>query len=192
MSDLYRPTHRATLIDATRDPGEAGLRAVYVDLNPNEFTIKGEAEYSRLDVPGLSHQVVQWSNTKSIEYTFALDWYYQAVSEAHANSGRRDVDASMYAWLTSFLFPVGPGLAPPIMQIYWPHFLWIAGVVTNVETTIRRWSQEGVPMEWGVQVTLLEVRRRFISRDLFHTKGFYSPDAGGEEYPPDLSTGDKF
>lgn len=155
---------RAVLIDASKQPGE-GLRAVEVQLNPNEFMVRAGAEYARLDVPGLSHQVIQWSHTKSKEFEFTLEWDYDVESEWCRRKGITQVDAGFYVWLMSFVEPLEAGRGPAPMQVYWPGFLWIGGVVTDVEVNVQRWSSNGVPRTYTSKVSFLEVRREFMHRE---------------------------
>jgi len=166
---------RATLIDASKQPGE-NMRAVEVQLNPNEFMIRAGAEYARLDVPGLSHQVVQWSHTKSKEFEFTLEWDYDVESAWCQRKGLSQVDARFYIWLMSFVEPLEAGCGPAPMQVYWPGFLWIGGVVADVEVRVQRWGSDGVPRTYSSKVSFLEVRREFMHRERFLLGNLAAPE----------------
>ena len=172
---VYRQPSRVVL---SREPELIPDEDRYeVLLNPNEFQIKGGSEYARLDVPGYSSNVVQWSHTTQLEYTFSLTWSYARASEfVSSRSGDNVVDSTKFLrFLTSFLHPVARGRAPSLMQVFWPNFLCVIGSVTELQADVTRFSPSGLPLEYAVDLTLLEHRRAFVDYATFERRGFRAP-----------------
>jgi len=170
LSDLSLPFgHKDSLGRLDRD------RVVL--LNPTQFNMRGGAEYPTMDISGLSHQVQQWSHTRSLEYSFTLQWAFAVESARAKAAGRGTVDTDFYTWIQRFIFPVDRGQAPPLFQLFWPNFLIIVGNVTDIDTTVTQWGRDGMPMEYNVQLTVREYRREFLRSVDFVDIGLVIPDA---------------
>jgi hypothetical protein len=152
--------------------------------NPVELRVRGAASWARIAVPGLSHEVLQWSHNPSREINFTLEW--DAVEAANRVGGgktvpardpearltlsrslRANTDAAAFVYrdfLYGLLVPVSAGRAPTRTTFVWPGTLQMLGVVTEMEVTFTMFGLLGEPTAFSAEVTMVELRTTFMSR----------------------------
>ena len=154
-------------------------------LNPESLTLRTAADWSRIAIPGLSHEVLQFSHTKSYEVNFDLQWANNIAAERNfsglGNNSREaqrdplnrqfsrtlaslDNSAAYKDYLLSLTSPIDRGLAPSRVRLIWPEFLNIVGAVTDVSFTFSRFAQSGAPLDFTARLSLVEARLDFRNR----------------------------
>jgi hypothetical protein len=182
-------------------------RSMEVFLNPtvlNNFNT--EAVWANIDVPGLSHQVHQYSHSKSDTFTFILYWDRILASQRAAQRANRSVlgsDAvasnpyiqsakasSLYDpfqykdFLRGLTVPQEPGYSPSRVTLVWPRFLHVTGIVKKVMFGFTRFSTSGQVMAFQAQVSMTEFRTVFRKRiganSFFWDSLSNTPEIGGD------------
>ena len=128
-------------------------------FNPTQLTEKMQVNYSRLAVPGLSHQVLQFQSTGNRQLSgveFYLDRFF-----ASEQPGDPDILA-FRAFLRALTAPPGgtegvPATAPPRVLFVWPEVLTVEAVVTDVEFQYRQVAVDGTVLVYAATVTCEEI-----------------------------------
>ena len=132
-------------------------------FNPTQLTEKVQVNWSRLAVPGLSHQVLQFQSTSNRQLAgveFYVDRFF-----ATEQPGEPDV-LDFRAFIRSLTVPPAGtegvvDTAPPRTLFIWPEVVTIETVVTDVEFQYRQLGVDGRVLVYAATVTfeeLLDVR----------------------------------
>lgn len=179
-------------IDAPEDRSSDLPRSMELFFNPEQVTVAAGAEWARIAVPGLSHEVLQYSHSASDEMTFTLQWSaleaIRRLRQAQAPGEQmrratvrrlpvnnidpflkiRELTESMpYIYrdfLKAFTVPVEAGKAPSRCLFIWPNMFSMIAVITDVDFTFTKFSTQGLPMAWSANLTFVELRRVFRQR----------------------------
>ena len=128
-------------------------------FNPTQLIEKVQVNYSRLAVPGLSHQVLQFQSTGNRQLAgveFYLDRFF-------ASEQPGDPDILVFrAFLRALTVPPGgtegvPATAPPRVLFVWPEVLTVEAVVTDVEFQYRQVAVDGTVLVYAATVTFEEI-----------------------------------
>jgi len=114
-------------------------------FNPTQITEKVQVNWSRLAVPGMSHQVLQFQSTGNRTLSgieFYLDRFF-----AVRQPGSPEIMA-FRAFLRALTVPPAgtegvPGTAPPRTLFIWPKVLTIETVLTDLEFQYRQFGVGG-------------------------------------------------
>lgn len=158
-------TAKCVFVDS-RDPKDR-LVALF---NPNELTISRQAEWGELNPIGWSSTTIQYSHTKSPEYSLSLEFSRIAMLER----GVKYPDFKFARqFFQSFLYGAFPGRAPRFLTFVWPNTVMMTNAVKTVDVAYKRWSSRSELMAYGINLTLIEMRQTFLDR-----KGVFleSPD----------------
>ena len=128
-------------------------------FNPVQLSEAVQVNYSRLAVPGLSHQVLQYQSTgnrKIPGVEFYLDRFF-AVEQP----GEPDILA-FRAFLRALTVPPGgtkdvETTAPPRVLIIWPQVLTIETVLTDLELCYCKLSADGSVLVYTATCSFEEV-----------------------------------
>lgn len=140
---------------------------------PTELKETHAAEYARLVVPGLSHEIMQFTSGKnsSLELEFEFN---SLVNPAVPVDEQRK-------WLLHFLLPsknasgVRNG-APPRCLFYWPNLFAMTCRVTNVEITHTWFNADGSPSRFKAKPKMEEARdARLTSEDVLTSGTMRAP-----------------
>lgn len=176
-------------------PHDAPLRSMSAFLNPASLRQRTQAEWVAIGVPGLSHEVMQYSRTRSIELSFELYWNYEEAcrrllerqrdrKEVVPGSGGRLLDfrpGLSVDWLTyrdfllSALYAPERGKAPPRVTITWPNVLSLTGAFRSVELEYKEFYQTGIAKVFTAQVEFVEVRTAFRNRSILNVSRLFEP-----------------
>lgn len=134
---------------------------VEVLLNPTELREQVQVHYGRLQVPGLSHQVLQFTATgnTTLPVAFYLDKLF-----ARAVSIDEDPDILDFKrFLQALTVPVGPaddvaGGGPPRALFLWPGLASMTCVVTSLEFRYQQFDVFGQVLVYEAKVTFEEIR----------------------------------
>lgn len=151
--------------------GAALVRAIFIDsrnpdmrltclFNPNELPISKEAEWGELNPIGWSSTTQQYAFTKSA--AFGLNLVFSRVAMLERGLRHTALQKAI-SFFNYFLHSAYPGRAPSFMLMSWPKTLNIICRVGSVTTTYKRWSQRGLIMEYGIGLSLVEVRQSWLS-----------------------------
>lgn len=188
--DAHMPPTRGTMIAIDVDPAQPSRlpRAMEFFFNPREVGITPNAVWAKLPIPGLSHEVLQYSHSESVPVTMTLQWSALETIrrrragtkelDAGRNPNQRPVDnpfsdmehnqyeGFMYRdFLYAFSVPMSPGRAPSRCMIVWPNFLSIIGVISPIAFKFTKFAKSGWPMAFSASITLTEHRIVFRQRE---------------------------
>jgi hypothetical protein len=189
------PLEGAYPIDAVSDekwvPQHTPPKAAIVNLetteqfefqfNPPEFSESFSTNYARHQIPGLSHQVLQYINTNN--NTIPLDIYLsgvipfldsfrgQALAKYKTFEEVYDISRGKN-FLQSLLYPVrtpaGGWQAPPRLLFVWPKVVRMFCVAVSLDFTHRRFSSKDLRTTVLMATITLEelVSKQRFSRDV--------------------------
>lgn len=190
-SFIGQPPRRGVMIamdvEPTKPTGDKIPRAMEFFLNPDQFDIVLEAVWTKIAIPGLSHEVQQYSHTASTPIKFTLEWsFLEAIRRMRANRslpqeqnplagnshdpfarGRELSQSRAFLYrdfLHSFTVPMEHGRAPSRCLLLWPNFLAIICVINKINFKFTRWSNRGMPMAWAADIEATEHRTVFKQR----------------------------
>ena len=141
---------------------------IEAQYNPTEFDETVGAAFARQAVQGLSHQVMQFSNTENYKCNFTL--FFSSVSggpftQKAIERTRRFLMSMCYPRRTAGT--VRSGGAPRALFV-WPNLISLTCFVTSVKFNHRRFNLLGKSVDYSAAVTLEEVRDALItSEDVF-------------------------
>jgi hypothetical protein len=143
-------------------------------LNPTDLREQVQVNYGRQQVPGLSHQVLQFSSTgnTTLPVEFYLDKFF-----ARAASAEEDPDIlSFKRFLQALTVPVGGAEdiahgGPPRALFVWPGLLALTCVVTSLEFRYEQFDVSGKVLVYRAQVTFEEIRDVRMTSDEVRTLG---------------------
>jgi hypothetical protein len=129
-------------------------------FNPTQWEEAIGAEFARQTVPGLSHQVMQFINTRNREVT--LDLFFSNANYPSGSKGGVNPILSTRRWLRSLVHPRRGGGrvtgGAPRVLFTWPAFITFTAFIVDLKFTYRRFNWKGEPTQMVVAVSLEEVR----------------------------------
>jgi hypothetical protein len=129
---------------------------IEVQANPEQLAESVSANYGDETVPGLSHQVSQFSHTSN--FSVSIELHYMArsmVSEEQLQHHRRFLFSLAYP--TGVADEVGSG-GPPRALFVWPGMLALTCSIRSVNITHNRFNRLARSVEFRAQVQLSEIR----------------------------------
>ncbi len=128
-------------------------------FNPTQLTEKVQVNWSRLAVPGLSHQVLQFQSTANRSLAgveFYLDRFF-----ATEQPGEPDI-MEFRSFIRALTVPPSGtegvvDTAPPRTLFIWPEVITVETVVTDVEFQYRQVAIDGRVLVYAATVTFEEI-----------------------------------
>ncbi len=128
-------------------------------FNPTQLTEKVQVNWSRLAVPGLSHQVLQFQSTANRSLAgveFYLDRFF-----ATEQPGEPDI-MEFRSFIRALTVPPSGtegvvDTAPPRTLFIWPEVITVETVVTDVEFQYRQVAVDGRVLVYSATVTFEEI-----------------------------------
>lgn len=128
-------------------------------FNPTQFTEKVQVNWSRLAVPGLSHQVLQFQSTANRSLAgveFYLDRFF-----ANEQPGEPDI-MEFRSFVRALTVPPSGtegvvDTAPPRTLFIWPEVITVETVVTDLEFQYRQVAIDGRVLVYAATVTFEEI-----------------------------------
>lgn len=158
---IKRPRVTLTDLDTTE--------TLELPLIPTQLDHSTSAKWTNQVIPGLSHEVLQFSNTANAGFTF--DAYFDACD------GFTSVDQLVAArdWLESTQYPSDrpqdPG-GPSKYLFVWPGLCSVIVIVNNISFSLTRFQEiDGRLSQFTAKVAIQEARKKFLSRDLVRSRG---------------------
>lgn len=153
---------------------------VEMQYNPEEIEETIGAVYAKQVVPGLSHQILQFSHTENLAISFELSF------DALTSPGGYDADDALNArrFIHALCLPragaatVRDG-APPRALLVWPHLYTLTTVLTKARFKFTRFFQSGKPSAFKVAMTIEEIRDFRITGEEVMADGTLRADSGG-------------
>jgi hypothetical protein len=130
-------------------------------LNPTELREQVQVNYSRLQVPGLSHEILQFSSTGNV--TLPVELYLNKYF-ARAVSAEDDPDILAFKrFLQALTVPAGGASdvasgGPPRALLVWPGLVSLTCVVTSLEFRYEQFGARGEVLVYRAQVNFEEIR----------------------------------
>lgn len=127
-------------------------------LNPTDLTEKLQVNWTRLAVPGLSHQVLQFqnANNRQLAMEFYLDRFFAAAQPG-------DVKILAFrAFLRALTVPPAAtegvvATAPPRVIVIWPNVITLEAVVVSVDFHYRQLATDLTVLVYTASVTFEEI-----------------------------------
>ena len=128
-------------------------------FNPTQLAEKVQVNWNRLQVPGLSHQVLQFQGTGNRQFS-AVEFYLDKVFAAE-QPGDTDI-MEFRRFLRSLTVPPEgtegvPATAPPRVLFIWPEVVTVECVVASVEFTYKQLAVDGTVLVYAASVTFEEI-----------------------------------
>jgi len=128
-------------------------------FNPTQLTEKVQVNWSRLAVPGLSHQVLQFQSTAN--RSLAVVEFYLDRFFATEQPGEPDIIEFRSIIRALTVPPSGTegvvDTAPPRTLFIWPEVITVETVVTDVEFQYRQVAIDGRVLVYAATVTFEEI-----------------------------------
>jgi len=150
---------------------------IEAQVNPPEFEESQEANFNRQTVPGLSHQVMQFTNTNNYKLELELEYLLEKVSDMTSGYKARN-------FLFSCLHPrkgstVTSG-GPPRVLFVWPQMVSLTCFLTKVTIKHDRFNKQAKSYHFKAKISLEEVRDvRLLSEDVM-SGGMQRSGSGGK------------
>lgn len=135
-------------------------------FNPEELTMGIKAVYKDHAIPGMSHQLKQFSHTDNISLKFSIAFQVQN-SQQTSGSFRTPaftIQDREYAerFLMSLCVPRGSTdigrNAPPTTLVLWPNFLSFEAVMLDVNLKYTRFNRNLAPIAFTAELTMDQLR----------------------------------
>jgi hypothetical protein len=128
-------------------------------LNPNVLTEKLQVEWTRLLVPGLSHQVLQFQSTCNRELP-GVEFYVDRIFASE--TAAEPLVERFRSFLLELTVPTGlaqgVASAPPRVLFIWPGVITVQCVLRSVEFRYQRFGVDGRALVYTATVGFEEVR----------------------------------
>jgi Contractile injection system tube protein len=138
-------------------------------FNPTELQEKVSVNYNRVQILGLSHQLLQFQSTGN--RTFPLEFYLDRFF-AESQPGAPEI-LDFRAFIRALTVPPAgtkgvTATAPPRVLIVWPGVMSVESVVTDAEFSFKQFSgKDGKVLVYSAKVSFEEILDvRVTSEDL--------------------------
>lgn len=135
--------------------------------NPSELEETIGATYAKLTVPGLSHQVKQFTNTNDVSMKFSLAFSVKDGGPKAAD----DLIAARLFLKTSVRPRRAVGAVAhagaPRLYLFWPNFFTMTCVLTAATLKYVSFNSQSRPTRMNADVTVEEIRDTIILADDF-------------------------
>lgn len=137
---------------------------VEAPVNPPEFEESLEVAFQRQTVPGLSHQVMQFTNTGNYKVELELEFLAESPKLLEAAQKAR-------SFLFSCCYPKKatdvPSGAPPRLLFLWPGMVSITCFLTKITIKHDRFNRQAQSYHFKAKLSLEEVRDvRLLSEEV--------------------------
>ena len=147
-------------------------------FNPSQLVETVQINWNRLNVPGLSHQVLQYQSTGNRQLggiEFYLDRFF-----ASKQPGAPDILA-FRSFLRALTVPESGQQSPPRALVIWPKVLTVETVLTSLEFQYRQFATDGSVLVYTATCTFEEISDLRFTCDGFE-RGYltcrHEPDPG--------------
>lgn len=136
-------------------------------LNPTEFSEQVRVNYNRLQIPGLSHQILQFVSTGNA--TLPVEFYLDKIFAGQIHPDDPDI-LDFKRFLQALTVPVGGaedivGGGPPRALFIWPGLVSLTCVLTSLEFRYERFDIFGEVLIYRARTTFEEIRDVRITSD---------------------------
>jgi len=146
-------------------------------FNPETLELGATATIGKLNVIGSSHSVQQYSHSEVDDFQVVM--VYDHLAMLIRNGSQTEYDINKPAdWLTSFVFPRGEGVAPPLLVLSWKSTLGMLVAVKSAKTAFKQWFADGQPKACVVTMSVCEIRRAERTPSSHRLHGWRQPEAG--------------
>ena len=188
---------RMSIVDMSR-PRNEGLTAQF---NPTELQEAIQVQWSKLRIPGQSHELLQFSHTGNLRYSFTLRFSaFAQDTRAATQRGSRNLGLPpppapdqvtqktledmqrARRFLLSLAYPQRggnniPSSGPPRLLFVWPQLVSLTCVLNALTFTYQRFNHQLAPVEFTVQITIEEIRDvKIFSEQVFDIGTNRSPE----------------
>jgi hypothetical protein len=138
-------------------------------LNPTQLSERVQVNWNRLQVPGLSHQVLQYQGTGNRQLS-SVEFYLDKLFAAEQPGDTEILEFRRFLRALT-VAPRGtegvPATAPPRVLVVWPNVLTIETVLTDLEFEYRSFGADGRVLVYTATCSFEEILdSRIASEDL--------------------------
>ena len=163
-SALARRPPRVSLVNMST------LERLDAQSNPAELSLALTVGYGRAQVPGLTHEVLQYTGTKNLRIPMQLEYNAGAGPDALAEVQKAQL------FLQSAAYPVRSddlsGTSPPHLLILWPTYITLQALVTSITIQNTQFNRTGAPVRFRARLNLEEFREIRLLSDSVRRTGF--------------------
>lgn len=138
-------------------------------FNPEELEESISVNWTRITIPGMSHQVLQYSNTNNVE--FSMDFYSTAFTEPNRIKivdFRNFLESLCYA--SDQASSIGGG-APPRLLVVWPNVLSMTAVIDSIDFKYKMFDADLNLKRMVASVKFIEIRDTRITSEEVRLNG---------------------
>lgn len=161
----------------TLEPLGGALRTVEAQFNPVGFEDGVETKYVGWEVPGLSHEVLQFISTKNYELPFELRFIVDQSLGKSTELIKRFLEYRRILFALAYPKSIARGgasvngAAPHRVLVVWPELISMTCVLKNVKWRYDNFNLKGQPIDMTAKVTFCEIRDARISADEVYVVG---------------------
>ena len=157
------PERRIALTNQDADPADGNVELV-AQFNPTNLTEEITANWSRITIPGLSHEPMQFVNCSN--YKLKMDLHFRAVAKDELLAIHR-ARLLLLAWNYPRLVSsdVKGGRAPRLL-VTWPGMLSFVAVLTNVSMVHSHFNHLGQSTRFNASIQLEEITDVHMTFDM--------------------------
>ena len=179
-----QPRLSKVVLSNLSDPSQV----VVAQYNPTEFTETIIANYARLAPRGLSHEVLQFSNTGNLGFSFELHFNANdSDTGGAANTSARVLEnLDNRKILHAFMYPRRAardlsGVGPPRILFVWPSMVSLTTVIASLNIRHSMFAKTGHSLKYTAAIVLEEIRDyRILSDEVAALGTMRGADAPGK------------
>ena len=146
-------------------------------FNPETLELGATATIGKINPVGSSYSVQQYSHSEVDDFQLVMVFDHLAMLIRNGSQAEYDINKPA-DWLTSFVFPRGEGVAPPLLVLSWKNTLGMLVAVKKAKTAFKQWFADGQPKACAVLVDVCELRRTERTPSSHRRHGWRQPEAG--------------
>lgn len=154
--------------------------SIEAQFNPTELEEAIEVKWGRPEIPGLSHQPMQFGHTGNDRFSFDLNF------DALDPTTSLDEILSARRFLLSLCYP-GRGASsvtsggPARVLFVWPNLVSLTCVLTTLGIRYHRFNSDGTPIQFTCRVSVEEIRDVRLFAEDVRDSGTQRSSAGVQE-----------
>lgn len=161
----------------TLEPLAGQKRVITAQFNPETFKERVEAKYVGWEIPGLSHEVLQFIATKNVTLPFELRFIVDQRLGKSTELYKRFMEYRRILFALAYPRPIGRGrntvngASPHRVLVVWPGLTSLTCVLKSVEWEYMQFNSQAMPIDMRATVEFQEIRDVRIDADEVFIKG---------------------
>ena len=154
--------------------------SIEAQFNPTDLEEAIEVKWGRAEVPGLSHQPLQFGHTGNDRLTFELNFDALAgtMSVDQIQSARRFLLSLCYS---SRKATTVASAAPARVLFVWPNLASLTCIIASLTFRYQRFNADGIPIQFTCRLSMEEIRDVRLFAEDVRDNGTQRSGAGVQE-----------